>query len=135
MLARSAFDGSHVRSVTAWALTHPDHPGIAGRIVANWSDNPNGSVCTATVAVFTGPLAFIPNTTGNAGGGGYCKFSAAVCDALWRARESSATIGHLDQAEREKLDTLDGLTFNGAGESAVCAWFEKHGYQVVRVIG
>ena len=121
-LAKSAWDGSHVKSVTAWALTCG---GIeAGRVVANWSDNPAGSVCTATVVFFSGKLQAISSTSGRAGGYGYCKFSSAVWDAIDRAKKADP-----------RLDSIELTDFNGAGESAVCAWLESNGYKAIRVIG
>jgi hypothetical protein len=131
MLARNAFDCSHVKSVNVWALTHPDHPGrTVGRIIANWSDNPMGSVVTATVHVFQGPLKFIPSTTGQAGGGGYCKLSAAISDGINRARESADYISHLSADEVTKLKELPSTGFGGGGHSAVAKWFAQWGYQV-----
>lgn len=118
-LSRTAFDCSHVKSVHAWALMHPDVPGnAAGRIVANFSDNPNGAVCTATVHVWRGPLAEMPSTTGTAGGYGYDKFSAAVSDALTRAG----------------LTDADAREMHGRGDGAIRQWFEARGYSVLSVI-
>lgn len=113
-LAKDAFDGRHVKSVTAWALMFEGEH--AGRIVANWSDNPAGSVCTATVHLWGGPLEYLPSMSGKAGGYGYCKFSAAVYDALHRASD------------------VGQISMSGAGESAVIDWFESFGYKVARVI-
>lgn len=113
-LSKDAFDGRHVKSVTAWAILHNGE--MAGRIVANWSDNPAGSVCTATVHIWGGPLEYLPAMSGKAGGYGYCKFSAAVYDALNRA----ADVGQ--------------ISMSGAGESAVSRWLESFGYTTARVI-
>ncbi len=60
-----AYELKHCKSVSAVALSFEGK--YAGRIVANWSDNPNGSVCTATVAIWHGPLAELPSTTAKAG--------------------------------------------------------------------
>jgi hypothetical protein len=117
-LRRTAFDCSHVKSVTAWALVHPESDmdgGCAGRIVANFSDNPAGSVCTATVHLWRGPLRMDAGTTGNAGGGGYDKFSAAVGDALNRAG-------------------IDCGDLHGAGDGAVRKFLESKGYRTIPVI-
>ena len=119
-LGTSAFDCQHVKSIKAWALLHPDvkhMPGqFAGRIIANWSDNPAGSNVTATICVWSGPLNITEGSwTGKAGGYGYCKFSAAVSDALHRAG-----IPH------------EGMS--GAGESVVRRFFEGHGYTVLEVL-
>ena len=117
ILTRDAHDLAHVKSVTAWALFF-DGEGC-GRIVANWSDNPNGSVCTATVAVWDGPLDGLPRTTGKAGGGGYCKLSAAVAEAL----------------DRVMIRPADSEPISGRGRRAVEKFFESYGYTVFQVIG
>lgn len=135
-LAKSAFDCKHVRSVMAYVLTHPDceRPGaIAGRIVGDFSDNPNGAVCTATLHVWAGPLKFIPTTTGKAGGGGYDKASAAVCDALYRAREDAKMYPGID--DNDKMAALEFPDLAGRGMSTVAEWFRKHGYECEGVIG
>jgi hypothetical protein len=62
------------KSTTAYALIKDNE--YAGFIVANWSNNPNGSVCTALVQIDG------KSGIGKAGGYGYCKLSAAVYDAL-----------------------------------------------------
>lgn len=116
---KTAFDCKHVKDVRAWALTHEvsERDGkYAGRIVANWSDNPAGAVCTATVDVWRGPLQEMPRANGRAGGGGYCKFSAAVEQALRGA-------GRADCGD-----------MHGAGEGAVREYFERFGYTVIEVI-
>lgn len=67
------------KSTTAWALLYEGKE--AGRVIANWSDNPAGTVCSASVIVFHGPLAeygFGYDTVGRAGGYGYDKLSQAV---------------------------------------------------------
>jgi hypothetical protein len=134
MLARNAFDCAHVKSVNVWALTHPDHPGIVGRIIANWSDNPMGSVVTATIHVWKGPLRFIPSTTGTAGGGGYCKLSAAISDGINRARESADHHQYLSAEDVASLKGLESTGFGGGGHSAVAKWFAQWGYGVVEVL-
>lgn len=174
MLSRSAWDCPHVQSVKAWALVltprtingepqedRSDLGRMAGRIVANYSDNPNGAVCTVTLHFFAGPLAIMPTTTGTAGGGGYDKFSAAVADALDRAygldadaHDHPGRFGtfpnglpyfHDDQKEAwkalqaRKLDALSHkeggwATMHGTGESAVRAFLEAHGYTALEVI-
>ena len=129
---RTAFDCPHVQSVAVFALIHPDLPGkIAGRIVANYSDNPNGSVCTATVHIFAGPLAIIPTCTGRAGGYGYDKLSSAVCSALHKA----ITEGIASDGPTEALRTLPHPTFNGAGMSGAREWFEPYGYTLHALLG
>lgn len=76
----------HVQNTTAKALIYEGKP--AGRIIANWSNNPAGSVCSASVIIWGGPLANIKNektgvefnyaNIGKAGGYGYDKLSQAV---------------------------------------------------------
>lgn len=77
---------THVSNVTAKALIFNGKP--AGRIIANWSNNPNGSVCNASVIIWAGELANMKNektgkafdygNIGKAGGYGYDKLSQAV---------------------------------------------------------
>lgn len=86
-------DLKHVRGVTAKALLFDGKP--AGRIIANWSDNPAGTVCSASVIVWSGPLKDCkhPKTgqelnygnIGKAGGYGYDKMSQAVWQCLVNA--------------------------------------------------
>lgn len=76
----------HVAGTTAKALIYDGKP--AGRIIANWSDNPSGTVCSASVIIWGGPLADAKNektgrsfdygNIGKAGGYGYDKLSQAV---------------------------------------------------------
>lgn len=109
---KSAYDQIHVKSVKAWALLFNGE--MAGRIVANYSDNPNGSVCTATVGFWNGPLKDTNASTGRAGGYGYDKFSAAVSSALNK-------VGVKNDVE-------------GRGDSSVKSLLEKIGYSVIEVI-
>ena len=136
---RSAFDGKHVMMVAVAVLVHPDSDregAYAGRIVANWSDNPAGSVCTATVSINSGPLAFIPNVSGKAGGYGYDKLSAAIYDALRRARDGEGEAWkYAYEADQEKCKGLDIPDFHGAGFSSVKAWLKTHGYIVIGEVG
>lgn len=121
---KNARDLKHCKSVSAIALLYKGEN--AGRIVANWSDNPNGSVCTASVTVWIGPLAIEDKITvdlmGNdteitqstrtakAGGGGYCKLSHAIGGAL--------NIGEIQ----------------GAGIEAVRKYFEGNDYQFIEIL-
>jgi len=104
---KSAYDLSHVKSVTAVALMFEGQH--AGRIVANWSDNPMGSVCTVTVGIWLGPLKDMPKKTERAGGYGYDKLASA-------------------------LEQLFGGGCPGGGRSSVWQWLESKGYVVVEVI-
>jgi hypothetical protein len=79
-------DLKHVAGTTAKALIFEGKP--AGRIIANWSDNPAGTVCKASVIIWAGPLKDTKNENtgtcfnylniGTAGGYGYDKLSSAV---------------------------------------------------------
>jgi hypothetical protein len=106
---KTAYDLNHVKSVSALALLFNGEN--AGRMVANYSDNPNGSVCTATVTAWKGPLKDRQGMTGRAGGYGYDKLSSAVFQAL----------------RKSGIDTIktDGET---------CKMFESLGYQVIEVL-
>ena len=122
------FDLAHVKSVKAWALLfNGEH---AGRVIANFSDNPNGSVCTCAVHIWDKyekqigltPLdAGKPNEDyiapqGQAGGYGYCKFSSAFADAL-----------------RRKYG-IENEQIAGRGESAMIQWLNGKGLQVIEVL-
>jgi len=113
---KSAQQLKHVRSVSAYCLYYAGK--FAGSIVSNWSDNPCGSVCTTTIRLWAGPLKVGQICTGRAGGGGYCKFSASVDDAIRRG-------GMLLPIEN----------IHGAGEQAVESYFESHDYEISRILG
>jgi len=136
---KSAFDGKHLKMVAVAVLVHPDSDNegaYAGRIVANWSDNPNGSTCTATVSIHEGPLSFIPIVSGKAGGCGYDKLSAAIYDALYRAREGTGDAWkYVYEEDKTKCKALTFPDFNGAGFGAVRTWLRTHGYIVVGEVG
>lgn len=106
-----ANDMKHTRAVTAIALMKDGKH--AGKIIANWSDNPNGSVCTATVW-FTAPNDEWVCATGKAGGYGYDKFSAAVYGAL---RSAGVSIGTLSP-----------------GDGRTQELFESFGYQYISIL-
>ncbi len=121
---KNIYDYKHVKSVAAISLVFNGKQ--AGKIIANWSDNPNGSVCTACVMIWDGPLRIertekvelmgkIEEITTNsctkkAGGYGYCKFSQAVGEAINQTQ------------------------LNGRGEGAVRKFFEDNGYRWDSVI-
>ena len=75
-----------VSGTTAKAILFDGKP--AGRLIANWSDSRAGSVCSASVIIWAGPLkdSKHPKTgkelnygnIGKAGGYGYDKLSQAV---------------------------------------------------------
>lgn len=127
-LARSAFDCAHVKSVSAWALLFPEESGKlgeAGKMVANWSDNPNGSVCTATLAIWDGPLKDLEKCTGQAGGYGYDKLSAAFVDALQRSNFETLDVSRTAEKPRP---------MHAAGKEKAKEWLTKLGYMVIEVI-
>jgi hypothetical protein len=107
-----------VKSVSAYVLMYKGK--YAGRIVANWSDNPMGSVCTAGVYIFDGPFESMPSTTGKAGGCGYDKLSAAVHEAICK------TVG--------KDSGLVVPDLAGAGMSSVGSWLKEFDYEMHQII-
>lgn len=109
---KSAFEFNHVKSVKAWAVLFDGEE--AGRIVANFSDNPNGSVCTSSVGFWAGPLKGKESSTGRAGGYGYDKFSASVSSAL------------------SKIGVKNDV--DGRGAASVRSLLEGLGYQVIEVL-
>lgn len=70
------------KNTTAWALLYNGKP--AGKLIANWSESRSGSVCSASVLIWSGPLdvkekkGFDWGTIGKAGGYGYDKLSQAI---------------------------------------------------------
>lgn len=93
---KNVFDLNHVKSVSAIALLKDGKS--VGRIVANWSDNANGSICTAQVMLWDGKISdqvkkvrlktesldceVSATMIGKAGGYGYDKLSSAIASAL-----------------------------------------------------
>jgi hypothetical protein len=114
----NVFDLKHVKIVSAIAILYEGKP--SGRIIANWSDNPNGSVCTAMVGVWSGPLGEMPKAVGRAGGCGYDKLSSAISDAI-------------NKVIAEDPDKI-APKFDGYGMTAVRKWFEQFGYELFEVI-
>lgn len=129
----TAYDLAHVKSVSVFVLLHPEHAGIAGKIVANHSDNPNGSVCTATTHVFGGPLRVLPGITGKAGGYGYDKLSSAVASSINAIRKAKS-IEYRTEADMERVRALADARFGGVGDSGIAEWFKQYGYRLERVI-
>lgn len=115
---KSAFECKFVKHVTAWALLFNGEE--AGKVVANHSDNPNGSVCTLDLIVHLGPLKSDERQTGQAAGYGYDKFSGAFSDALGKLF---------------KLQQLPNPTnLSAVGKNACQTYLEGLGYQVIEVI-
>ncbi len=52
-ITKSIFDFTHVKGTTAVCLLNKATGEYCGRIVANWSDNPAGTVCTAAVMLWS----------------------------------------------------------------------------------
>ena len=128
---KSAFECKHVSRTDAWALLYKGF--YVGRIVANYSENPNGSVCTGTIGTWLGrdakkkrdiqPPLYIggESRTGRAGGYGYDKFSAAF-DAALRAKQGNGQV----------LDA-QAASLNACGHMAVRSYLEKKGFVVLEV--
>jgi hypothetical protein len=130
---KNIFDYSHVKSVTAWALVDNTTKAPCGRIIANWSDNPNGSVCTAQVFInnaeerglikktyrsdndFLKDIDLDVPAIGKAGGGGYCKLSAAIKSAFYTGFENKSP------------------DFGGAGVEAVKTYLKSLNIEVIAI--
>lgn len=87
---KNIFDYKHVKSVSMMILQDKTTREIRGKIIANFSDNPNGSVCTAQIISYdyqgqSNPLILLDPCIGKAGGYGYDKLSTAVAQALRKA--------------------------------------------------
>lgn len=122
---KNIFDYNHVKSVSASVLL--DSKGeIAGKIIANFSDNSNGSVCTAQVIIYKLPdtvkpkikrydSEFLKDDTfespfiGKASGYGYDKLSTAIANAI-----------------RDNTTKCPPIDFDGVGEGKTIAWFKEH---------
>ena len=109
------------QNTTAWAFIYEGKP--AGKLVANWSDNPMGSVCSASLYFYAGPLDLKEQhgakrldfgNVGKAGGYGYDKLSQAVYQCLRNAG----------------IEPLKVKPGNGATRDEFEAW----GYTVIEVI-
>lgn len=126
MTNKNIFDYSHVKSVKAYILTD-DANNMMGKIIANFSDNPAGSVCTAQIIIWSDSnfglkpkikhytSEFLKGQTfnapliGKAGGYGYDKFSSAVASAI-----------------RNNCTEYPAIDFDGAGDGKVREWFKQH---------
>lgn len=149
-LSRSAYDLlDKGNAPTVLLLTHvdgDDYPEgmgqrYAGRIVAAYAltEAPSGGhTCYATVGFWDGPLAaVVPNTsTGKAGGGGYCKTSAAIVDAITRGWLPASDAGRPTMANAGQNCTYaDASKLHGTGVPSVVRWLESLGYGVLVAIG
>ena len=117
---KSIYDYKHVAGTKAIALLRDGK--MVGKIIANFSDNPAGSVCTASVILYGRESGI-----GRAGGYGYDKFSSAVAGAL-RSMGLLAARPHGDNTpDGEKI-----AVYAGAGN--VREAFEAAGYTYLEVV-
>lgn len=109
------------QNTTAWALLLDGKS--AGKLIANWSDNPAGTVCSASVLIWSGPLDMKQQTgtkkldwgnVGKAGGYGYDKLSQAV----WQCFDNAGI-------ETKKVKPANGMTRQE---------FEAWGYEVFEIL-
>jgi len=76
---KNATECTHAKSVSVVALVdQAPGGGLVGKIVANYSDNPAGSVCTVSLYQFGQVVQ-----TARAGGYGYDKMSDALSRLSW----------------------------------------------------
>lgn len=112
-MARSIFDHPCVKRVSCWILLKDG--AMTGRIIVAYPNDGAGTV-RAMVGAWSGPLAEFDAMHGQAGGYGYDKTSAAVCDALTRAK------------------VPDVPAFDGRGRNAMEDYFRSIGYQIESVM-
>lgn len=123
---KNIFDYSHVKSVSVQILQDKKTKELKGKIVSNWSDNPNGSVCTSQVILWFDSSKIVQKVKcyesamlkdctfsapliGKAGGYGYDKLSSAIAEAF-----------------RNNCTKYPKIEFDGAGIGAVRNWFEEN---------
>jgi len=124
---RNIFDYKHVKSVSVYILQDKTTNEIRGKIISNFSDNPNGSVCTTQIITYdfltgndpefdNGLLVLNNPCIGKAGGYGYDKRSTALASAL------------------RKQDIY--TTFSGRGiESAECReFFDNYNLEIISIL-
>ena len=118
---KRVFEMQGPKSVTAWALLFEGKP--AGKVIANWSNNRGGTVCSASVYIYRGPLdlkeqkgkfKFDFGNVGKAGGYGYDKMSQAI----WQCFNNAG------------IETKKVKPANGQSRDEFEAW----GYEVIDVI-
>lgn len=117
---RSALNCKHVKSVTAWGLLFQGEQ--VGFVVADYSD---AGVVTLTINVWNSeaPLYVGEARHGQAGGGGYDKFSGAFDDAI-RAKK---------QGNKMPMDA-EAPDMHGTGKESVRSYLEGKGFKVIEVI-
>ena len=124
---KSIFDYKHVKSVSVYILQDKTTREIRGKIISNYSDNPNGSVCTTQIISYDylstfdseedhGLLVLANPCVAKAGGYGYDKESSALASAL----------------RKQEYYT----TFSGSGiESRECRdFFDKYNLEIVSIL-
>jgi len=127
---KNIFDYKHVKSVRVYILQDKTTCGIRGKIISNWSDNPNGSVCTTQIISYDHfesiiessdgrkcyPLLLENPSIGRAGGYGYDKESTALSETLMKQGFSAR--------------------FAGAGiESKQCKeFFDKYNLEIISIL-
>ena len=107
---KRVFDMKGPKSTTAWALLHNGN--YAGKLVANWSDNNAGTVCSASLLIWSGPLSdpekvnhkFNFGIVGKAGGYGYDKLSQAVWQCFQKAGIETKIVKPANGRTREEFE-------------------------------
>lgn len=80
-MKRNALECRHAQNVRAVALIDRTTCRAVGKIVADYSDNPNGAVLTLTLFEYGEP-----SQTHRCGGGGYDKFGTALSACTFRGQ-------------------------------------------------
>jgi len=120
-MSKNIFDYKHVKQVSCYSLQDKTTKDITGKIIANWSDNPNGAVCTAQVILWNSnnynltQCSGEPIAIGKAGGYGYDKLSAAI-----------------DAAMHKGFKDYTGNAA-GRGESSIIEYFDSIGIICTRI--
>ena len=114
-MSKNIFEYKNVESVTAWALLDIDGHDV-GKVVGQYSES--GVVSVSIIVYSEEDGKFSGRVVGKAGGGGYCKFSAAFADCLHKNGYPIAVIANIDSR----------------GKGACVRWLEEEGYQVVKVL-
>jgi len=129
-IMKNIFDYKHVKSVSVYILQDKTTNEIRGKIISNYSDNPNGSVCTTQIISYDHretviktsddrrvyPLVLENPSIGRAGGYGYDKESSALSQALMKQGFS--------------------VRFSGSGiESKQCQeFFDKYNLEIISIL-
>ena len=99
------------KNTTAWALLY--NSAFAGKLIANWSDNRAGTVCSASLLIWNGPLSnedknkgliFDLGNIGKAGGYGYDKLSQAVWQCFKNANLETKKVKPGNGQTREEFE-------------------------------